>query len=190
MEEDKQKKQEEKKEEKKIVEPIKPKEEIKKETEVKKEDKEKKKPLTKKEKAKPKKTFAVVNALNLPLSTKQSGAICKFIKNKRINDAISDLQQVIMHKKAVPMKGEIAHKKAVKGIASGSGKYPKKATEHFIRLLRTLAANANVNGLEEPIIKEAVADIGSRPYGRFGSIRRKRSHIKIVARERKQKEKK
>ena len=36
----------------------------------------------------------------------------------------------------------------------------------------------------EPIIIEAIANIGERPFGRFGRIRRKRTHIKIKAIER------
>jgi large subunit ribosomal protein L22 len=133
-------------------------------------------------KSKIKKTEAIVFGDNLPLSTKYSAAICRFIKNKRIDKAILELEEVLKEKKAIPLRGEIAHKKGVR-FASGSGKYPKKATEYFIRLLKSLKANANYNELEEPIIKEAIANIGKRPFGKFGKWRRKRSHIKIIAKE-------
>ncbi len=136
----------------------------------------------KSEKPKIKKTEAVVNGTSIPISTKQSMGICKFIKNKKISQAILDLEQVIQKKKAVPMKGEIAHKKG-KGMMSG--KYPKKASENFIRLLKTLSANAAANELDEPIIVEAFANFASRPFGRFGRVKKKRSHIKIIAREKK-----
>lgn len=132
---------------------------------------------------KPKKTEAVVNAHNLPISTKYSAAICRFIKNKKIEDAIADLEQVLVLKKAVPMKGEIPHRKG-KGIMSG--RFPKKATQNFIRLLKSLSANANHNGLENPILVEAVANIGSRPYGKFGRVRKKRTHVKIKVKEKKE----
>ena len=36
---------------------------------------------------------------------------------------------------------------------------------------------------------EAVANLASRPYGRFGRWRRKRTHIKLVAKELKKKTK-
>jgi ribosomal protein L22 len=60
-----------------------------------------------------------------------------------------------------------------------SGRYPIKAVEHFIILLKTLKANSNVNGVEEPIIVEAVPNKASRPFGRMGAIKRKRTHVKI-----------
>ena len=141
-----------------------------------KEEKTEKKPVQEK----PKKTEAVVNAHNLPISTKYSAAICRFIKNKKIENAIADLEQVLVLKKAVPMKGEIPHRKG-KGIMSG--RFPKKATQNFIRLLKSLSANANHNGLENPILVEAVANIGSRPYGKFGRVRKKRTHVKIKVKE-------
>ncbi|MFH1801338.1 MAG: uL22 family ribosomal protein [archaeon] len=129
-----------------------------------------------------KKTEAVARGLNAHLSTKQSAAICRFIKGKKIETAVEDLEKVIVKKKAVPMKGEIAHRKG----RIMSGKYPKKASEYFIKMLKTLNANCSVNGLENPVISEAVANKASKPYGRFGSIQRKRSHIIIKAAEKKQ----
>jgi len=145
-----------------------------------KENQEKKKPIQKKTIVK--KTEAIVNVVNLPISTKHSIAVCKFIKNKKIENAISELEQVLGFKKAVPMKGEIPHRKG-KGIMSG--RYPKKATEHFIKLLKALSANANTNGLDNPVIVEAVANIASRPFGKFGRVRKKRTHVKIKCIEKK-----
>ncbi len=150
----------------------------------KKETQKEEKPSDKKEtekkpiqtKPKVKKTEAIVNSLNLPISTKYSKAICKFIKGKKIENAIDDLEKVIVQKKPVPMKGEIPHRKGIM-----SGRYPKKAAQHFITLLKSLSANANLHEIENPIIKEAIANIGSRPYGKFGRVRRKRTHIKITA---------
>jgi ribosomal protein L22 len=124
----------------------------------------------------PKKTEAVINGKSLPISTKKSVAICKFIVGKKLYKAISDLEQVLTHKKVVPMKGEIPHQKG-KGISSGG--YPKKAVEYFIKLLKSLQANANVNGLDEPKIVHAMANLASRPYGKFGRVRKKRTHVQI-----------
>ena len=76
------------------------------------------------------------------------------------------------------MKGEIPHRKG----KMGSGRYPIKAAKNFIVLLKSLSANANVNDLDNPIIFEAVANNASRPFGQFGRVRRKRTHIRIVAR--------
>ena len=92
------------------------------------------------------------------------------------------MEQVFSLKKAVPMKGEIPHRKG-KGMMSG--RYPKKATEHFIKLLKALSANANTNGLENLVIVEAVANMASRPFGKFGRVRKKRTHVKIKCIEKK-----
>ncbi len=167
----------EKPKEKLVQEKEKPKEKL-----VQEEKKEIEKTKKKTEPEKPKKTSAVVNAHNLPISTKYSAAICRFIKNKKIENAIVNLEQVLVLKKAVPMKGEIPHRKG-KGMMSG--RFPKKATQNFIKLLKSLLANANHNGLEDPIIVEAIANIGSRPYGRFGRVRKKRTHVKIKVKEKK-----
>jgi ribosomal protein L22 len=129
-----------------------------------------------------KKNEAVVNGISLPISTKDSVAICKFIKRKTIEKAIADLEEVLKFKKAIPMKGEIPHRKG-KGIMAG--RYPVKPVKHFIIMLKTLQANANINGIEEGIIAEAVPNRASRPYGRFGSIKRKRTHVKIKVMEKK-----
>lgn len=138
---------------------------------------------TKKEVPKIKKTEAVVNSFNLPVSTKDAASICRFIRHKKIKDAINNLEQVKLGKKAVPMRGELPHRKGMM-----SGRFPKEAAKHFIILLKSLAANAGE--FDEPVITEAIANMGSRPYGRFGRTRKKRTHVKIIAKEKTKKEEK
>ncbi|MAG11097.1 hypothetical protein CMI44_02195 [Candidatus Pacearchaeota archaeon] len=149
------------------------------------EKKEPKKPVQTKPKTK--KYDSIVNGLGLPISTKKAAAICRSIERKKIEDAIADLEKVIALKKVVAMRGEVPHKKG-KGIMSGG--YPKKTAEYFLRLLKNLQANSDVNELDEPIIVEAVANIAPRPFGRFGRIKRKRTHVKIRAIEKKMLKKK
>jgi ribosomal protein L22 len=163
------KKEETKVEENKKIEEVK--------TEEKREDK---KTIQKKEIIK--KDEAIVNGVSLPISTKDSVAICRFIKGKTIEKAIADLEEVLKFKKAIPMKGEIPHRKG-KGIMAG--RYPVKPVGYFIKMLKNLGANANVNGMEEGVIAEAVPNRASRPYGRFGSIKRKRTHVRIKVIEKK-----
>ena len=103
----------------------------------------KKKPEVKKEEEKPKKTEAIAKGSNLPISTKHSIAICRFIRGKDIDKSLEQLEQVINKKRAIPMKGEIPHRKGME-----SGRYPIKATKVFVKLLKSLAANSSVNGLE------------------------------------------
>lgn len=168
-------KKEEKTEENKIVE-------TKDENQKPEEKKEEKKKIIERTKVKErsKKTEAVVNLRDLPISTKHSMAICDFIRKKKISTAISQLEEVLKFKRVVPMKGEIPHRHG-KGIMAG--RYPIKATENFIRVLKSLAANAVYNGIEEPFIVKAVANLGARPYSKFGAVRKKRTHLEIVVKE-------
>ncbi len=138
------------------------------------EPKEEKKP--KKTEDKPKKTKAIVNGKNLPISTKYAVAVCNYIRGKNIDEAISMLEQVALFKKAVPMKGEIPHRKG----RIMSGKYPIKAVKEFIILLKSLNANAIVNELElEKYVVFCKANVAPRPYRRFGRTKFKRTHVQL-----------
>ena len=152
---------------------------------------EKKTKEDKKEVKKPvkkiKKSEVYVNAKGVPISTKYAMSICKFVKGKRIGDAIRDLEQVMLLKKAVPMKGEYSHRKG-KGMSGGA--FPQRAAGYFIVLLKSLAGNANNHEINEPIIVEATANWAPAPRGRFGRVKRKRTHITLRAIEMKIKEKK
>jgi ribosomal protein L22 len=144
------------------------------------EKKEEKKIVEKK--GKPKRTEAIVNAKSVPISTLDSIYICTFIKKRKtIPRAIADLEEVLAFKKAIPMKGEIPHRKG-KLMA---GRYPLNSVKEFIKLLKSLQSNANANGMDEPIIVQAIANQAYRPFGRFGRVRRKRTHITIKVMEKK-----
>ena len=177
-------KKEEVKEEKINKEEVKEKDE-KVEDQVKKEKVEEKPKEKKDTTPKIKKDYAIVNGKSLPISAKDAKFICKFIKNKKIPKAIEDLEQVLVFKKPIPMKGEIPHRKG----KIMSGRFPVKAVRVFISLLKSLQGNVNMHEIEEAFIKEAMANIAQRPFGRFG-IKRKRTHVSIKAIERKKKEKK
>jgi ribosomal protein L22 len=152
---------------------------------------EKPKAPVKKEVPKVKKTEVFARGVNLPISTKDAKFICKFIMKKRLGDAIRDLKQVELGRKAVPMTGEIPHRK---GKRISSGRFPKKAAKNFGIILKSLAANANEGSIDEPIIVEAMANQAARPYGRFGRTQKKRTHVKVIVKEKskikKKKEKK
>jgi len=148
---------------------------------------ETKKPEKKQPSKKIKKQEVEVNAKSVPVSTKYSISICKFLMGKRIGDAIRDLEQVVLMKKAVPMKGEYAHRR---GKGMSSGKFPQRAAKSFIVLLKSLAGNANNHEINEPVITEAIANRAQSPFGQFGRVRRKRTHITLKAREMKIMEKK
>jgi len=113
--------------------------------------------------------------LNLSISTKQSIAICNFIRNKNIEKAILELEDAAKMKIPIPMRGEIPHKKGIM-----SGRYPVKSIKEFIRLLKSLKSNAIANELELEKVKIAcIANVAARPYRRFGRKRFKRTNVEI-----------
>lgn len=137
---------------------------------------EKKKPETKKKI--PKKDLAVANAYSLKISPKQSKYVCRIIRGKSPENAAIRLREVIDEKRAVPMAGlEVGHKKGMAG-----GKFPKNACKAILEVVKQLSANANVAGIEQPIITIAKADRGSAPYRRAGQ-KGKRTHIHLEARD-------
>ena len=153
--------------------------------ETSKETKEEKVETKKEDKKSLKKEFVVAHGIGLHISRKISSDICRFIKNKTIDKAIADLEQVIAMKKPVPMRGEIPHR-AGKIMA---GRFPGKAAKAFIILLKSLKGNATNHDVEEPIISEAFANKGPKTLGRGGRTEKKRTHVTIIARERKEKAK-
>ena len=102
---------------------------------------------------------------SLPISTKHAAAICKFIKGKGIEEALSMLERVRAKRQAVPMEGEIPHRKGMM-----SGRFPTKASAYFIKLLKNLKGNASQQNLDAVIIKIAKADKAAKPMrvGRMG----------------------
>jgi ribosomal protein L22 len=128
-----------------------------------------------------KKDEAVAKTLSMPISKKHGMYIGAFIKGKPIDQAIRELQEVMKFKRAIPMKGEIPHRKG-KGMMSG--RYPIVACKHIINTLKALKGNIAVNGmdLEKSRIVFVTSSWASRPQ-QGGGARFKRAHIVIKARE-------
>jgi ribosomal protein L22 len=153
--------------------------------EEKKADETVKKTEIKKEKQeKVKKDKAVVNVKNVHMSLKHAVAICRVIKNKNIIEAIYLLEKVTKKEIAIPMKGELPHRKGMM-----SGRYPFNASEKIIKILKSLMANSIANGLDmdEIIISEAIPNTGGKATS---SKKGKRVHITLVAKEKNKGEKK
>ena len=140
---------------------------------------EKEKKTEKKKEEKQKKYEAVVKAFSLPISKKHSMYISKAIKGMTMDEAIQYLQRVTALKQAVPFKGEIPHRKGMM-----SGRYPVKAAQHFINLLKALKGNAIVNNLEleKTKITESISNWASRPL-KSGGRKAKRTNIVVKAKE-------
>jgi large subunit ribosomal protein L22 len=154
--------------------------EEKKEEKVEKKDGKKSKKKVE-EKPKIKKEFAFARGRSLHISKKQGMYICSFIKGKKMDDAVEDLQEVMLYKRAIPFKGEIPHRKG-KGMMSG--RYPIKAIGLFINILKALKGNSLVNGLDidRTIVYSASANWAARP-ARRGNKQAKRTHVFLKAKE-------
>jgi len=154
--------------------------EEKKQKKVPKEKIESVKESKKEAKPKVKKYEAVVHSYSLPLSKRHAMYISNYIKHKKIDDAILMLEQVIKLKQAVPFKGEIPHRKGI----SGSGRYPVKASKHFIYVLKSLKGNSIVNGLDldKTRIHSSSPNWAHRP-AKGGGGKAKRINLIIKAKE-------
>ncbi len=129
---------------------------------------------------------AVVHGKDLSISTKHSIALCDFVRGKKPSEALTLLEKVLAREMAVPMRGEIPHKRNMpKGKVAG--RYPINASRAFIKLVRNLIANASVKGLDVENLKIsfAKADKASRPHKStrmaFGRKRFKRTHVTLEA---------
>lgn len=125
-----------------------------------------------------KKTEACVNGKDLGISMKTSRDICKFINGKTIEKSLFELEEILLHKRALPMKGEIPHRRG--NIMSG--RYPENAIKEIIKLLKSLRANAYINNMDNPVISEAIANKASTPHRKAGR-RFKRTHVSIKVKE-------
>jgi len=123
---------------------------------------------------------AIVRGMSLPISTKHAINICRFLKGKKIDEAMAMLEKTSKMEFAIPFKGEIPHKKGI------PARYPVNASKVFVKLLKSLSANASQKGLD--IGKARIhgkADIASRPHkpGRIGRRKFKRTHVLLTVEE-------
>ena len=149
------------------------------------EAKEKQPKLGKKEipKVNPEKAhFASVSVKNLPISTKQSVEIAKYLMGRQLNKSKLFLQNVIDKKSAVPFKRynrDVGHKPG----KIAAGRYPEKAIQNFIILINSVEANAEDKGLDSKnlIITELKADLGPQNWhqGRMRRRKMKNTHLSI-----------
>jgi large subunit ribosomal protein L22 len=136
------------------------------------------------------KTMARAQAVSLPVSLKQSAEVCRFIRNRKYNQAIRLLESVVSMKTAVPYtrfnRGGTGHRPGM-----GPGRYPVKVCNQMLKLLRSVNANAIQKGLDTNslVIKAVVAKQGPKvlKYGRKRGRIAKRTHIEIIVEESKQK---
>ena len=130
---------------------------------------------------------AIALGKDLPISSKQSIEICKYLRGKKVSAAKKILADVAALKKAVPytrFHGDMGHKPGI-----GPGRYPGKASLAILQVLTNAEANAQNKGLdaEQLHVVHLMAQEASRPwrYGRQRRIKAKRTHIEVVVAEHK-----
>jgi large subunit ribosomal protein L22 len=129
--------------------------------------------------------------MNLPISTKQSIEICKFIRGKSLDKAKKMLEDTVKKKIAVPFtrfNRDMGHKKKI-----GPGRYPMKACIKILSIVESAEANGQFKGLATTnmIVKHASAQRAAKNmrWGRRGR-QAKNTTIEIVLKEEKTAEKK
>jgi len=129
---------------------------------------------------------------NMPVSTKQSVEICKWIRGKNTVKAKKMLENVMKMKEAVPFtrfNKDMGHKKG----KIAAGRYPIKTSEHILNLIKSAEINAQAKGLgQNLILKEIIANRGSgtQRYGRKRGVSAKRTHVEVILEEIKEKREK
>ena len=75
--------------------------------------------------------------------------IARFIRNKKTGEVVSYLEEVIAEKKAIPFRRfnrKVAHKRGLSGW--DAGRYPRKASKAYLRLIHSVTKNAEYLGLD------------------------------------------
>jgi len=160
-------------------------EEKKKEEKKTNEVKPKQKKEEKKEKVSSSKAhYTSVNVKDLPISTKQSVEVARFIRGKNLKKVKILLEEVLKKKIAVPYKRynkDTPHRPG----KIASGRYPQKTSINFLKLLKSMEANAENKGLnvDSLIISEVVANKAASQwhYGRMRRRMMKKTNIMIKA---------
>ena len=126
---------------------------------------------------------ATARGSNIGISTKFTVEVAKFIKGKNVEKAKTLLEEVIQKKTAVPFTRftfDLGHKRG----SVGPGRYPVKAAEEILALLRSAEMNAGNKGLDmnNLYVASAIASKGNtqmRP-GRHRGRHAKRTHFVIT----------
>lgn len=133
-------------------------------------------------------TMVRVMGRDIPISTKHSIELCTTLRNKNIAVAKRILADAIDEKRPIPFHrytNGLGHKP---GMASG--RFPKKACEQFLSMVKSLETNGQQKGFNTAylVLIHAVANKASRPYrpSRQRGRRMKNTHVELVAREEKE----
>lgn len=139
-----------------------------------------------------KQSMARAVGIALPVSVKHSVEVCNYIRNRNIADAKRMLDKVITEKQAVPYRRfhqGLAHKTGI-----GPGRFPVNTSKEIKKLLESVEANAQFQGLSTANLIITSAVVQKAPvawhYGRQRRRKMKRATIEIIAKESKAEPKK
>ncbi len=128
--------------------------------------------------------LASAKALNLAVSPRHCVEISHCLRYRSTNAAKQILQDVVQLRRPIAFRRfnqDTGHKA---GMAAG--RFPKKAAQEFLRLIRQVEANAQVKGLDAAklkIVKLVSNKAGIPLTGKRMRHRTKRSHIEIAVAE-------
>lgn len=120
-----------------------------------------------------------------PISTKVAIEISNHLRGMNTKKAKLFLEKVLKKEAAVPYK-RFTEGAGHKPGKVGPGKYPQKASEEFLNLIKTAENNAENQGLSDDlIIKHLVANKAGNNfrYGRKARRKFKRTHLQIILQE-------
>ncbi len=121
-----------------------------------------------------------------PISTKQAVEVCHSLRGKRLPRAMAILEDVISLKKAIPFYRYIHNVGHRAGI--GTGRFPVKASEHILALLKDVNSNAQEKGFStaDLVVSHISAKKASRPWhpGRHVRRKMKRTHVEVIVEQR------
>lgn len=139
-----------------------------------------------------KQSMARAVGIALPVSVKHSVEVCNYIRNRNVADAKRMLDRVITEKQAVPYRRfhqGLAHKTGI-----GPGRFPVNTSKEIKKLLESVEANAQFQGLSTANLVITSAVVQKAPvawhYGRQRRRKMKRATIEIIAKESKAEQKK
>ncbi|MHC1605372.1 MAG: 50S ribosomal protein L22 [Candidatus Methanofastidiosia archaeon] len=137
---------------------------------------------------------ARVYGKELRISPKHATEISREIKGMRLQAAKQYLEDVIKMKRAVAFRKynlKVGHKKGLRGW--DAGRYPVKASQHFLKLINEIQANAEYKGLdiEKLRIIHASSSRGRvlpgwipRSHGRSSPYNQVLTNVEIIVEER------
>lgn len=132
----------------------------------------------------------IASGRDLNISFKEAVELCRYLKNRKLEEAKKILEEVIDLKRAIPYKRfnkKVAHHRY--DHTSGPSRYPKKVAKALLKILESLEANAEFKGLDTSKIKlvHLAAQKGykikkyiPRAFGRSTPYFRELVHIEVV----------